>query len=466
MSAISFPKDPTRRQFARLRDLISSASGIHVDDERLDALRISLVARGTRLGCTSFDEYLSVLASDGHELNELLELVTINETSFFRFPQQFEVLRTRVLPELMARAGNDGRDLRIWSAGCSTGEEAYSIAMALSDAGVAAPAGRPLVLGTDVSTGALAAARAATYGRRAVVNVPPDVLARHFEEIDGGYRVATRLANLVEFRQHNLVSEHGPEHANEVWDAIFCRNVTIYFRLESTKRVISQFFASMKEGGYLFIGHSETLSAFETGFEAIEVGGVFLYRKPLMADCVADGVRAPSPKPPRAIRRDETVPAAPTRARHGSGTAPATGASHLAAAHQYADAGDLDAAAAACERALELDVLLAGARYLLAVVRQRQGDPEQALEEFKRTLYTDPDFALAHLSLANIHKADHQWDAAARAYENALGALARSPEGPWTAYLGGFRVELLAASCERSLAECRRASTGQHLRRR
>ena len=127
-------------------------------------------------------------------------------------------------------------------------------------------------------------------------------------------------------------------------------------------------------------------------------------------------------------------------------------------AHRSADAGDLDAAAAACERALADDPLLVGARYLLAVVRQRQGRTELALEEFRRTVYTDPDFALAHLSMANIHKAEHRWDAAARGYENTLGALTRSPKGPWTAFLGGFRVELLVASCERSLAECREAS--------
>jgi len=139
-----------------------------------------------------------------------------------------------------------------------------------------------------------------------------------------------------------------------------------------------------------------------------------------------------------------------------------TGRASLDDAHRHADAGDLDAAAVACERALEADPLLVGARYLLAVVRQSQGDSERALEEFRRTVYTDPDFALAHLSMANIHKAEHRWEAAARGYENTLGALARSPEGPWTAFLGGFRVELLVASCERSLAECRDASLQEH----
>ncbi len=450
MSEGSFPKDITPSQFERLRDLIHTASGINVDDDRLDALRISLLARGTRLGCPDLEDYLRVLATDRRELDELLELVTINETSFFRFPQQFDALRSVVLPELLTRAEREGRRLRIWSAGCSTGEEAYSIAMALADAGVSA-AGRAVVLGTDVSTRALEAARAGIYGRRAVVNVPAEVLAHHFEEVDGGYQVRPCVTMLVEFRQHNLVSDLGPEGAPEPWDAIFCRNVTIYFRLESTERVIARFFDALVPGGYLFIGHSETLAPFDTGFEVAEVGGVYLYRKPLdsAADTAPTGPRTRSPasaapRRPVADARPATVPAL------------------LDEAHRYADAGDLRAAAAACERALEADPLLVGARYLLAVVRQRQGSTERALDEFRRTVYTDPDFALAHLSMANIHKAEHRWDAAARGYENTLGALARSPEGPWTAFLGGFRVELLVASCERSLAECREASRQEH----
>ncbi|HZL07305.1 MAG TPA: protein-glutamate O-methyltransferase CheR, partial [Coriobacteriia bacterium] len=267
MSAGSFPKDITPLQFERLRGLIHTASGIHVDDDRLDPLRISLLARGTRLGCAGLDEYLAVLAADPRELDELLELVTINETSFFRFPQQFDALRSVVLPELTARAEREGRRLRIWSAGCSTGEEAYSIAMAVADAGVKATAGPAVVLGTDVSTRALEAARAAIYGRRAVVNVPAELLARHFEDVDGGYRVAPHVKNLVEFRQHNLVSELGPVGPGEAWDAIFCRNVTIYFQLESTERVIASFYDALVPGGYLFIGHSETLTPFDTGFD-------------------------------------------------------------------------------------------------------------------------------------------------------------------------------------------------------
>ncbi len=458
----SFPKDITASQFGRLRDVIHEASGIQVDDDRLDALRISLLARGTRLGCPDLDDYLRVLATYARELDELLELVTINETSFFRFPQQFVALRSAVLPELAARAEGEGKGLRIWSAGCSTGEEAYSIAMALVDAGVAGLAGGAMVLGTDVSTRALEAARAAVYGRRGLVNVPEEVLARHFEQVGGGYQVSPRVTRLVEFRQHNLVSDLGPAGTAGTWDAIFCRNVTIYFRLDSTQRVIASFFDALVPGGYLFIGHSETLAPFETGFEMVEVDGVFLYRKPL------EGAAPPASLPSAGRRAGAAPPASLSSAgpparpdgRPSGASAGGTAPVALEEAHRCADAGDLDGAAVACERALEADPLLVGARYLLAVVRQRQGSAERALEEFRRTVYTDPDFALAHLSMANIHKAEHRWDAAARGYENTLAALARSPEGPWTAFLGGFRVELLVASCERSLAECR-AAAGQ-----
>jgi chemotaxis protein methyltransferase CheR len=263
------------------------------------------------------------------------------------------------------------------------------------------------------------------------------------------------------------VSDLGPESSAEKWDAIFCRNVTIYFRLESTERVIGRFFDALVPGGYLFIGHSETLTPFNTDFEVVEVDGVYLYRKPLDGAAArarstelssAEGAARVAPSASLSSADAPARPGGRPRGASVGATAPAV----LVEAHRHADAGDLDAAAAACERALEAEPLLVGARYLLAVVRQRQGNAERALEEFRRTVYTDPDFALAHLSMANIHKAENRWDAAARGYENTLGALARSPEGPWTAFLGGFRVELLVASCERSLAECRAASGKEH----
>ncbi len=488
-------KDLTLEEFARFRDFIHKASGIYLEEGKLDSLRISLVTRATRLGYPSFDDYYRVLAADEREFNELMNLVTINETSFFRFPQQFDAFKTKVLPEIMAGKPQSNRTIRVWSAGCSTGEEPYSLAMTLLDSGIHGLGWKPQVLGTDVSTRALAVAQKAVYGRRAMLNVPKEVVARQFGPEGENYRVAPHVRNLVDFGYHNLIKEPYPLSLMGNWDVIFCRNVTIYFRMESTKRVVSNFYNSLNPGGYLFIGHSETLSSISDDFEPLEIGGVFLYRKTKAKRVFA----APRPRavvvperlsalaslvtPPARPRR-KPAPTAPVAATSVTGdplaearrslahgdpdrvleivasileSDPNNADAHLLSAYIHADSGDYVKALEACHRALAINPLLPVARYILGIIHQRQGDPVRAISELKKTIYIDSEFALAHLNLANIYKSQRKWDDAAREYENALRALYKSPEGAWTEFLGGFKADLLAKTCERSLLECRKA---------
>ena len=156
-------KDLTLEEFRRFRDLLHRQSGIYLEESKLDSLRISLVTRATRLGYQSLPEYYKALERDDQEFNELLNLVTINETSFFRFPAQFDALRNSIIPEIMGAKAGGNRGVRIWSAGCSTGEEPYSIAMTLIDSGIEMAGYKPQVLGTDVSTKALARVRSASH---------------------------------------------------------------------------------------------------------------------------------------------------------------------------------------------------------------------------------------------------------------------------------------------------------------
>jgi len=483
-------KDLSLEEFRRFRDLLHRQSGIYLEESKLDSLRISLVTRATRLGHTSLQDYYRALANDDHEFNELLNLVTINETSFFRFPAQFDALRQHVLPELMAAKTGGNRAVRIWSAGCSTGEEPYSVAMTLIDSGIELAGYKPQVLGTDVSTKALARAKAGVYGTRAMMNVPPDVVSRHFEPtVSGDYRVNDRVRSHVDFGYQNLIKEPYPLSLMGNWDIIFCRNVTIYFRLDSTRRVVSNFYDSLNEGGYLFIGHSETLTSVSETFEAVEIGGVFLYRKPVLRKAFVFG-QPLQPKVPRAARgttagRQRTAPAAPVAPAATEGDPleqarldlkegrpdsvleivavvleadPNNAEAHLLSAYVHADAGHYDDAMRASHRALAINPLLPVARYILGIIHQRQGDSVRAVSELKKTIYIDADFALAHLNLANIYKAQRKWETAAKEYENALKALRKSPEGKWTEFSGGFQADLLVRTCERSLIECRKAT--------
>jgi chemotaxis protein methyltransferase CheR len=485
-------------EFARFRDFIHSSSGIFLEDGKLDSLRISLVTRATRLGYPAFDDYYRLLVQDDQEFNELMNLVTINETSFFRFPQQFDALRNKILPEIMAGKPQSNRNIRIWSAGCSTGEEPYSLGMTCIDAGIQGLGWKPQILGTDVSTKALSAAKKGVYGKRAMLNVSKEVVARHFEPENELFAVAPHVRSIVDFGYHNLIKEPYPLSLMGNWDIIFCRNVTIYFKMESTKRVVSNFYNSLNEGGYLFIGHSETLSSVSDVFEAVEVDGVFLYRKPRAkrlfaatrpeprAPIVVPSVSPVAKTEPRAPRKPVVIPVpAPKPPECGDGEDlivqarqcleqghpervldlveriladdPGNAEAHLLSAYVHADSGDYVQALEACHRALAINPLLPVARYILGIIYQRQGDPVRAISELKKTIYIDADFALAHLNLANIYKAQRKWESAAREYENALRALYKSPEGSWTEFLGGFKADLLAKTCERSLLECRKA---------
>jgi chemotaxis protein methyltransferase CheR len=510
----SLKKDLTAEEFGRFRDWIHKHSGIYLEESKLDSLRISLVSRATRHDFTDYDEYYRLLVTSEEEFKELMNLVTINETSFFRFPAQFDAFRDTVIPEIIDQKSKISRSFRVWSAGCSTGEEPYTIAMTLLDSVVEGAGYRCEVLGTDVSTSALDRAKAGVYRARALTNLSPDVLQRWFEPVDGGHRPVQRVRDIVSFSYHNLVTEPYPLALLANWDVIFCRNVTIYFRTESTRRIVDNFYESLNPGGYLFIGHSETLSTISDRFEPVEIGGVFLYQKPRArrmhsfddlvtrrakyagrsasaepksaSDRTPPSARARVSRPDRATEHTSATPEpaqaevpetaddlvaralamleagrpadAQVLAERALTLSPNDVEATLVRAYAYADAGDFSAAMAEATAALAIDPLFAPARYTLGIIYQRLGDTNAALGEFKRTIYIDHEFVLAHFNAANIYRARGAMRDACREYENALRALYSNPDGSWTVFLGGFRPDLLATTCERSLIECRRGS--------
>jgi len=504
-------KDLTTEEFERFRDWIHHHSGIYLEESKFDSLRISLVTRATRHGFVEYGDYFDVLSHNEDEFKELMNLVTINETSFFRFPAQFDALREHVIPELLHGRDPRNQSFRVWSAGCSTGEEPYSIAMTLLDSEAQTRQMRCEVLGTDVSTQALERAKLAVYPAKSLTSLPQTSVQRWFEAVRGGHRPVDAVRQIVGFAYHNLIKEPYPTTFSSNWDIIFCRNVTIYFRPESTRRVVDNFYEALNPGGFLFIGHSETLTSISQRFEPVEIGGVFLYRKPRDRSVFAGGFEptvrpvrtprprtaelprphpvparerpkpapAPEPVPPRAsvapvastVEAEKFVAEArelleqgePRKARAMAELALATDARNIPAllvrAHAGADTGDLASAIADANAALAVDPLLAQAHYILGIIHLRQEDAHRATSEFKRTIYVDRDFVLAHFNLANIYRAQGDFDDACREYENTLRALYVNPQGEWTAFLGGFKPDLLAKTCERSLIECRKGST-------
>ena len=254
--------------FERISDLLYRQCGISLHDGKQALVRARLVKRLIHLGLGGFDQYLRYLESDasGDELRSMVDVLTTNKTSFFREPQHFTFLRAEVLPNEWR--GRDG--LRIWSAGCSTGEEPYSLAITLREEMPDVDRRDPRILATDISTRVLERARAATYDLDALADVPPPILRRHFHKVaghDGHFQVSEATRALVRLARLNLLGDwpmRGP------FDAIFCRNVMIYFDAATRQQLVGRYWRLLRPGGYLFLGGAESLSGVEHDFAYVQ----------------------------------------------------------------------------------------------------------------------------------------------------------------------------------------------------
>ncbi|ABC80391.1 CheR family methyltransferase [Anaeromyxobacter dehalogenans] len=468
-----------------LAALLKERVGLHVRREGHSALRIAVAARLEGLAAVADSgAYLALLRSGAgdEELRRLLPLVTVGKTSFFRDERQFRALDA-ILPGLLDRARSGGRRVGIWSAGCATGEEPYSIAMAAAEAG--ASPDDVEILATDVNPEAVAFAARGAYEPRRVREIPAHFLGRHFDRDGDAFHVRAGLRRYLRaIRPHNLVSSAFPRPAEGGWDVVFCRNVIIYFDTPTTQAVLAQFHEALAPGGYLFLGYSESLFRLFDGFELTEVSGAFLYRRPEAPTRAGPSAPLAPPSRPHLVQ----MPAAPPPVRHLSlappptarPTAPARDPEPLPLAPQeYLDAAvalfadgrfgaarellerllekggdDLaarltlanlygvlrqpDRARASYEAALALEPLSAEAHLFYGIHLLSGGDAEAAALELARALFLDPDLALGHYYLGRCREAQRDVVRARLAYRNALEAYRRRPDGRAQAFLGYY----------------------------
>jgi chemotaxis protein methyltransferase CheR len=267
----------SEHELSEIRMLIEERTGICFDEsrERFFSTRVRehLRAKGMERGT----ELLRAMRKSNVEYEALLERLLTQETSFFRYPAVYETFERRVLPELHTKKfWKNPRTLRIWSAGCSTGEEPFSIAITIADSLSFAESWNVEVLATDVGRHALKHAERAIYTGRSIASVSEKQLAAHFGKTGGGYQVRPRLRKMVTFAQMNLASA---VYVGRM-DMIFCMNVLIYFSVERRHALVQRFYDSLEPGGYLFLGHSESISKIPVKFQAIVLNDCILYRKP------------------------------------------------------------------------------------------------------------------------------------------------------------------------------------------
>ena len=266
--------------FRLLRDVIHDHAGLFFREDMQFLLERRLAPRLRSLGLDSYAAYHRLLCYDpqrAEEIEAATEALTTNETYFFREPLQLRSFSDEILPEL-ASAGREARRLRVWSAGCSSGEEAFTAAILVRSSGLFS--GWDVeILGSDIARRVLSVARGGCYGAHAFRGVEAEAMLRWFRPAGERWMVDDAVRRMVSFAHINLLDDAAVDQV-ESMDCIFCRNVLIYFDVDARRRVLKSLHRRLRPGGYLLLGHSESLLNVTADFEMAQLKGDLAYRKP------------------------------------------------------------------------------------------------------------------------------------------------------------------------------------------
>ena len=269
----------SQQSFDELRALIYDHTGIYFRDNKRYLLESQVGRRLKALQLGSYEEYVQLVQNGQRrtELPALVNAVTINETFFFRHPQQYEAIAETLVPELIRE--HDRRHVRIWSAACSTGDEPYTLALLLlNTVKPRFPGVEFSIVGTDINTEVLETARAGRYGDYAVRNIPTTYLQKYFQKQNDHYTIAPEVTRMVQYKHLNLTDHRAIERLYR-FDIILCANVLIYFDTETKQAVITNLYDRLQRGGYLFVGTSETLHGVTRALKPVRFNNTIAYQK-------------------------------------------------------------------------------------------------------------------------------------------------------------------------------------------
>ena len=384
--------------------LLKDAIGLDVASIGSSAVERAVRERQRASGLTDLSAYWDHLRSDNEELQQLIDAVVVPETWFFRDRGAFSALTGAALPEWLRTHARGV--FRLLSIPCATGEEPYSLAMALLDAGL--PPERFRIDAFDVSARALETARRAVYGKRSFRGGDLEFRDRHFQPTAGGFELDAPARAGVRFHQRNLLTPSLVDQADR-YDVIFCRNLLIYFDRPTQDQAIGVLGRLLTPDGMLFVGPSETGVLLAHDFRSASIPMAFAFRPgardPRRPQSTSSRPASAAPRPrhtPRAARPARMPFASAPAARAGAAVVSAqpTGSAALQAAQRLADEGRLAEAVERCEEHVRRHGPTAPAYYLLGLVHDAGGDPAAAEACYRKTLYLDPahDGALAHLA--------------------------------------------------------------------
>ncbi|MBL8795485.1 MAG: protein-glutamate O-methyltransferase CheR [Planctomycetia bacterium] len=496
----------------RFRDLVGRRLGFHFDDDRLDQLTDVLLKRlhGSRFSQTA--EYLAHLDSQpglGGEWSAVAAELTVGETHFFRHPDHFAAFEEHVLPQRV-QARRAERTLRFLSAGCASGEEAYTLAILLHERLPDLIGWRIEIVGLDINAASLARARRARYSSWSLRGTPEAVQQRCFAADGKDLVLHAAIRALARFEEFNLVQPAADFWQGEPFDAIFCRNVMMYFSPETMRQVVARFAGLLVPGGFLFLGPAETLRGISQGFHLCHTNETFYYQQrassraaslppaanadPRPIEPVLDALAGSWPDAIGQAAARITLLASqlmpPETAQEGVGrrapgpppgrpTGAVAPALELLRAERFDEAfevlhalppefaHDADAqllraviltnrsavsqAEDVCRQVLERDELNAGAHYLLALCREHAADRPSAVEADRMAAYLDPTFAMPHLHLGLLAKRSGDRETARREFQQAVVLLEREDAARILLLGGGFSRESLVQLCQAEL---------------
>ena len=280
LSAASNPATISDHEMSEIRALIEHRSGVLFEGARERSLAARVRAHMAEKGWANGARLLRALHSSNVEFDGLLQRVLTQETSFFRYPDVFDALQKRVLPELQkSKRQQDVRSLRIWSAGCASGEEPYSIAIAVLESLTHADSWKISILATDISRTALQHAERGSYPRRRLQGLTAAQIEACFSRENGEYAIRPQIRNLISFAPINLADAVYPGR----FDCIFCMNVLIYFSAERRAALIQRFYEYLEPGGFLFLGHAETVNGTAVNFRTLVHRDARVFQRPATA---------------------------------------------------------------------------------------------------------------------------------------------------------------------------------------
>lgn len=454
---------------SQLSELVADRMALHFPRERWSSLERNAVSAAKEFGFADAEAFIQWLLSSPltrEQIEMLASHLTIAETHFWREPQVFEALGEQILPELIRSRENGERRLRIWSAGCATGEEPYSIAIALRLALLVLEGWRITILATDINPRILRRASAGVYGEWSFRNAPPWLKGGFFNRNgDGKFEILPEIRNMVTFAYLNLAEDIYPSALNNTnaMDIIFCRNVLMYFASERARQVEQKLCHSLVEGGSLMVSASELSQVAFSQFAPVHFPGAIVFRK----DCkksqpsvvfrpeemaTQEGLVQP-PVESTVVKGEPVVATPQRRTREMTPTAESTAPQQSAyaqalalyaqgryaevvekldeqtprasalVARALANQGKLAEASALCEQAIAADRVDPGLHYLCATILQEQHREGEAIAALKRALYLDSSFALAHFALGNLLLRTGDAPAARKTFRNLLALL-------------------------------------------